>query len=157
VSHDHLEIERRLRPGAWDTAGFLLPDESLAERIAEDIDTCARLDASPEAIGLRLADLLSSAAETDFARPQRHGEFQVVIVHQRGLLTCPWAPDEFETCPVTPEGSPTANRFQINRGGHMLEGFQLSAHLIGAHSFFGGTGTRFRIEPAHAAPILGDS
>lgn len=155
MSHDHLEIERRLRPGAWDSAGFLLHDESLTERIALDLEDCARLGASPESIGRRMAELFSSAAESDIGRPLRSGDFQVEILHQRGLMTCPWAPDEFEACPVAPAGRPTANRFRLVRGGEVLEGFELSAHLIGAHRFFGGTGTRFRIEPAHAAAALG--
>lgn len=28
-----------------------------------------------------------------------------------------------------------------------MQGFELSAHLIGAHDFFGGPDTEFRLEP----------
>jgi hypothetical protein len=35
-----------------------------------------------------------------------------------------------------------------------LEGFELSIHLIRDHAFFGGPGTRFRIDPERAVAIL---
>jgi hypothetical protein len=148
-------IEERLRPGAWDTAGFLLPPETLAARRSADAAACARHGLEPEQVGIRLAELLGAAAPSDVGRPHRHGGHSVTILRQRGMITCPWAADEFEACPIPPGGHPTANRFRIlHQSGAALEGFELSAHLIGAHGLFGGVGTRFRIDPDKAVIVL---
>lgn len=146
-----------MRPGAWDTAGFLLPSESLATRLATDLELCSLRGFDPERIGIRLRALLTAAASSDVGRPRRLGDHSVTLIRQRGMITCPWADDEFERCPVSPPGDPTANRFRIDSHPNVLEGFELSAHLIGAHGFFGGAGTRFRIEPEVAAAVIGAS
>jgi hypothetical protein len=39
-------------------------------------------------------------------------------------------------------------------GGVVVSGFELSAHLISEHGFFGGIGTVFRIEPEALAALL---
>ena len=148
------EIERRMRPGAWDSVGFLLDNDSLRETVAADDAACRRLGTTPEAIGLRLVELLRDSAGSDAGRPVRRGDVAVEIIRQRGMVTCPWAPEEFAACQTGPEGRPTANQFRIVGHGHVLTGFELSAHLIAAHAFFGGIGTRFRIEPADAVVAL---
>lgn len=155
MGNHHDEIESRLRPGAWDTEGFLLHGESLTEQIARDLADCTRLGVTPQTIGLRLAELIGAAVESDVGRAVRIDDYDVDVIRQRGLMTCPWAADEFHACPVAPAGWPTANRFRLRRGVDVIEGFELSAHLIGAHQFFGGVGTRFRIDPRRAAAILG--
>jgi len=111
------EIEPRLRPGAWDPAGFLLRDEELAVRRATHDEACARLGTEPRQIGIRLVELLSAAAASDVGRPHRADGRSVTLIHQRGLITCPWAVDEFEACDVEPGGRPTANRFRIEHQG----------------------------------------
>jgi len=47
-------------------------------------------------------------------------------------------------------------RFTItDPSGRRLSGYELSAHLIRDHGFFGGPDTRYRLEPAEVAGILG--
>ncbi|MEO7260467.1 MAG: hypothetical protein ABI047_04295 [Jatrophihabitantaceae bacterium] len=150
MTETHDEIERRMQPGAWDTAGFLLPGESLRDCLAADAQTCARLGIEPGALGARLLDLLAAGRDSDLGRPVDVAGRHVTIMRQRGMITCPWALEEHETCPAGPGGHPNANRFQITVSGVGLDGFELSAHLIAAHSFFGGVGTRYRIEPQDA-------
>jgi hypothetical protein len=150
------DVERRMRPGRWDTAGFLLPGMGLADVLAADADLVRRRGLDPEQLGRGLAELLAAGARSDFRRPVRVGTHDVEILRQRGLITCPWAPEEFEACHVGAGGLPTANRFRIKRlpSHARLDGFELSAHLIRDHGFFGGPGTRFRLEPERVIEAL---
>lgn len=153
---DTTEIERRMQPGAWDGAGFLRPGTSLSAVQAEDAETTRRLGLEVQTIGARLGELLDAAADSDVGRPVTVGELQVELLRGRGFLTCPWAPEEFEPCPVGHGGRATANRFTIiSSSGRRLAGYELSAHLIRDHEFFGGPDTRYRLEPEELAGILG--
>jgi hypothetical protein len=150
------EVERRMQPGAWDGPGFLRPGTSLAAVISEDAETARGLGLDPEAIGGRLGELLDAGEGSDLGRPATVGSFRVEIVRGRGFLTCPWAPEEFAPCPVGLGGGAAANRFTIaGEAGRRLEGYELSAHLIRDHGFFGGPGTRYRLEPEAVAAFLG--
>ena len=150
------EVERRMQPGAWDGPGFLRPGTSLLAVIAEDADTARGLGVDVGTIGGRLGELLDAGEGSDLGRPATVGPFRVEIVRGRGFLTCPWAPEEFSPCPVGLGGGSAANRFTIaGEAGHRLEGYELSAHLIRDHGFFGGPGTRYRLEPEALAAFLG--
>jgi hypothetical protein len=153
------EIERRMQPGAWDTAGFLTSGTSLETVLAADRDTLATAGLGSGTLGARLAEFLegASAAGSDLGRPAHLGHHDVEIIRQRGLITCPWAPEEFEPCSVGSGTRPTANRFLLihRPSGSRLEGFELGAHLIRDHGFFGGPGTRFRLEPLAVAAVIG--
>ncbi|MDX6385082.1 MAG: hypothetical protein QOK48_2655 [Blastocatellia bacterium] len=151
------EVERRMQPGAWFTHGFLQESTSLAELLANDAHTLTALGVKAEQVGQKLAQLLEAGAKSDWFWPFRTGEYKVEIRRRRGFITCPWAPAEFAPC-VVGHGSPaTANQFLIRRrwSRQRLEGFELSAHLIRDHAFFGGPGTRLRIEPEQAVAVLG--
>lgn len=150
MTENYEDIERRMQPGAWDPAGFLLPGQSLRDCLAADARTCARLGIEPGTLGARLLDLLATGRDSEPGSSGSRGGRKVTIMRQRGMITCPWAPDEYETCPAGPGGRPTANRFRIVVDGVALDGFELSAHLIAAHGFFGSAGTRYRIEPQDA-------
>jgi hypothetical protein len=153
---DTTEIERRMQPGAWDGAGFLRPGTSLPAVQAQDAETTRRLGLDAQTIGARLGEQLDAAADSDMGRPVTVGDLRVELLRARGFLTCPWAPEEFEPCPVGLGGRATANRFTItDASGRRLSGYELSAHLIRDHAFFGGPGTRYRLEPAEVAEILG--
>jgi hypothetical protein len=154
---DLLEVERRMQPGAWFAHGFLIKDTSLAEVLANDARAMAALGVSAEQLGQRLAKLLESGAKSDWFAPFRTGEYKVEIRRWRGFITCPWALDEFEPCVVGQLSFPTANQFLIQKRGsrQRLEGFELSIHLIRDHAFFGGPGSRFRIEPERVVAMLG--
>jgi len=148
-----------MQPGAWFTHGFLLRGTPLAEVLAEDARTLTALGVTAEEVGLRLTELLGFSAKSDWFRPARTGDYKVEIRRRRGLIACPWAPDEFEPCAIGQGGHPTANQFLIRRKGsrQRLEGYELSAHLIRDHAFFGGPGSVFRVEPEKAVEVLGIS
>jgi hypothetical protein len=145
-----------MQPGAWDASGFLTPGSSLADVLARDADTVRRLGVDLQAIGERLRELLRAGEGSDVFQPTVVGDFEVEVLHQRGLITCPWAPEEFEVCPVGQGARPTANRFIIRHRptGNRIEGFELSIHLICDHGFFGGPGTRYRIDPERLALVF---
>lgn len=151
------EAERRMQPGAWDTAGFLPPGVALQDVLAEDAETIRRQGLDSEQVGARLAAILDAGSASDLGRPARVGDHEVEISRQRGMITCPWAPDEFEACQTGAGARPTANRFRIRHrpSGDTVDGFQLSAHLIRDHGFFGGPGSRYRLEPGALAAFLG--
>jgi hypothetical protein len=152
-------VEQRMQPGGWDPSGFLLPGTSLAQLLVEDADNLTRLALSSAQTGSRLIELVDAASATDFRRPLSVDHYSVEVIRQRGLITCPWAPDEFEFCPQGSGGLPTANLFVLRHrpSGRRLHGFALIAHTIGAHRFFGGPGTRFRIEPDDLISVMGNA
>lgn len=145
-----------MRPGAWTVTGFLAADASLAEVLAADTAELARLSVSAGELGERLRDLLERGSKSDWFRGKRVGEHRVEIHRRRGLLTCPWAPEEFAACPVGRGSGPTSNEFVVVRAPTRarLEGLELHAHLIGDHGFFGGPGTEYRLEPENVAAAL---
>lgn len=151
------EVEQRMLPGAWDTHGFLLQGVSLAEVVARDAAKLAPLGVTAAQVGQKLADVLASGASSDWLRPFKAGVFSVEILRRRGFITCPWAPEEFQACSAAQPFAATANQFRIVRrlSRQHLEGFVLSSHLIQWHGFFGGPGSRFRIEPEQAVAVLG--
>ena len=149
------EVERRMQPGAWFTNGFLQQNASLAQVLQKDSNMLNVLGVTAEQVGTRLAELIESSAKSDWFSPFRTGNYKVEIRRRRGFITCPWAPEEFEPCVVGQGSQPTANEFVIRYKGLRLEGFELSVHLIRDHSFFGGPGSRIRIEPEQAVKVLG--
>ena len=146
-----------MQPGAWDPGGFLAPGSSLADVLARDAAIVRRIGMDLRAIGDRLQELLRAGGGSDVFQPTVVGDYDVEVLHQRGLITCPWAPEEGESCRVGQGARPTANRFIIRHRptGDRIEGFELSVHLIRDHGFFGGPDTKFRIDPESLASILG--
>ena len=145
-----------MRPGVWTVTGFLAADASLGDVLAADAAELARLSVSSGELGERLRELLERGSKSDWFRGKRVGEHRVELHRRRGLLTCPWAPEEFVACSVGRGGGPTSNEFVVV---HVptrarLEGLELHAHLIGDHGFFGGPGTEYRLEPTSVAAAL---
>lgn len=145
-----------MRPGGWSVKPMLLAHEALAVRLAEDMSRLEQIGTTTATLGTHLVQLLASASRSDWFRPRRLGDFDVELHKRRGLITCPWAPEEHVACAHGLGSRPTANEFVIRRRGMSpLSGFELSAHLIRDHAFFGGMGTAFRVEPDHLAAVLG--
>jgi hypothetical protein len=145
-----------MRPGAWTVTGFLAADASLGDVLAADAAELARLSVSASELGERLRELLERGSKSDWFRGKRVGEHRVELHRRRGLLTCPWAPEEFTACSVGRGSGPTSNEFVVV---HVptrarLEGLELHTHLIGDHGFFGGPGTEYRLEPENVAAAL---
>ena len=147
-----------MRPGGWNVTPLLSSDESLEERLLADARRLRDAGVSGAELGVTLAALLENAQGSDWSMPVTHGELQVELRRRRGVMTCPWAPEEFAGCGKGDGGKRGgANQFLIRNSetGATLEGIALSAHLIAEHDFFGGTGTPFRIEPEDLIALLG--
>ena len=146
-----------MRPGAWSAAGFLGAGTPLANVLVADAELLDALGLTAEGVGRHLGDLLAVAAGSDIGRPSRAGDHDIELHRRRGFLTCPWAPEEFARCPVGAGSRATANQFLLlhRPTARRLFGFELSAHLIRDHAFFGGPGTPLRLDPTDVAEVLG--
>jgi hypothetical protein len=151
-------IQARMQPGAWEYDGYLRRETDLAGLLKSDGERMRALGVEPRSVGVKLRELLTAAGSSDFARPRRVGDYQVEIHRKRGMITCPWAPGEMEVCQAGHGSFATANRFSIKHkpSRRSLTGFELTVHMIEGHGFFGGPGTRFRIEPEDTVALLGD-
>lgn len=143
-------------PGGWHSRPLLLPGQPLETILDQDAQRLRTLGISAETLGQALAQVLAQASDSDWFRPFRHSQLDVEVRRRRGFITCPWAVDETEKCVIGQGGRATANEFVIrNRDtGLVISGFEISAHLIRDHSFFGGPGTAFRLEPPDLAGVL---
>lgn len=149
-----------MRTGGWHPTPMLSDDESLRGRIAGDAQTLQTLGLTAGELGGRLGELIEAGRDSDWFSPSEAREFRVELRRRRGIMTCPWAPEEFASCGKGDGGKRAgANQFVIRNAtsGQTLDGFVLSAHLIAEHDFFGGIGTPFRIEPDQLAALLGRS
>jgi hypothetical protein len=143
-------------PGGWHSRPLLLPDRTLEAVLGQDALTLDKLGVSAEAVGQGLADILDQGRESDWFRPFRHPLLDVEVRRRRGFITCPWAAEETEKCMAGKGGRATANEFKLRHRatGLVISGFEISAHLIRDHGFFGGPGTAFRLEPGDLAALL---
>lgn len=147
-----------MRPGGWYVTPFLQSDQSLEELIQADARRVRDAGASAEALGAELVTLLEAGRDSDWAIPSSQRGFQVEIRRRRGVMTCPWAPDEQARCEKGDGGRRAgANQFLVRNveTGAVVEGFAFTAHLIAEHDFFGGPGTPFRIEPDDLVAFFG--
>jgi hypothetical protein len=150
------ELERRMRPGGWVARPLLARNESLSARLQDDAQRLKQLGTTAPILGKRLAELLAGASTSDWFRPRGQGDFEVELHRRRGFITCPWASEEYAKCVVGEGSRATANEFVVRnrKSRRQLTGFEISAHLIRDHAFFGGVGTAFRIEPEDLAALL---
>jgi hypothetical protein len=150
------EVERRMLPGGWHSRPLLLPGQKLKTVLDQDAQRLHELGITAHALGQALADVLSKARGSDWFLPFRHSRLNIEVRRRRGFITCPWAAEETEKCVVGKGGRATANEFLLRHRerGLVISGFEISAHLIRDHDFFGGPGTVFRLEPADLALVL---
>jgi len=143
-------------PGGWHSRPLLLPGQPLESVLAQDALRLGELGIIAEAVGQALADILDQGKQSDWFRPFRHSLLDVEVRRRRGFITCPWAAEETDKCMAGKGGRATANEFLLRHrdSGLVISGFEISAHLIRDHGFFGGPGTAFRLEPGDLAVVL---
>lgn len=170
-----LELEERMRPGAWSSGGFLGPIESLEHVISQDAQTLAQLGASYEQIADTLEKLLLPAmkhtqgmsAYPDLDKPETVPHFtldslpaindgylienlQIFTIGYRGVQDCPWECGRFGDL----LGS--SDFLILNRKtGEFVTGPSLVIHLIRSHHFFEGVESPYRTDPARLIRVLG--
>jgi hypothetical protein len=144
----HLQtVVDRMRPGVLCREGFLGDDDRpLPEILDSDDAEVESLGLSHERIAAELQKVLE-AARGGFETPVRVGE-HLVAVHREamGPIPSPWSEGR-----VFSKGEVELTDEQ---SGRVFRFTPLSIHLIAAHGFYEGRGSRYRLEPAEIAEVL---
>ena len=145
-----------MRPGSFSVAGFLGADESLRQVLDADARALGDLGVSARALADRLGELLEAAVVSN-GRVARVGHYTVRVQRYKGPQICPFAPQPHENpCPGG-GGMRLASidwEIQNTRSRVRLSGPGLIVHLIGAHAFFEGLQSPYRVAPRALAELL---
>jgi len=142
------QITERMRPGVLCREGFLGRDRrTLSEILDADRSAVAGLDLTHERIAAELARALE-AAMAGLGREVDLDERLRATWHEAmGRIPCPWG-----GCGTFPKGE---LELRDETSARRLVCTPLSIHLIAAHGFYQGRGSRYRLEPARLAELLG--
>jgi hypothetical protein len=150
------DVEARMRPGNFSQAGFLGPEESLRQVLALDARALDELGVSAHVLSEGLGALLEAAVASK-RTVTRIGHYSVHVQRYKGPQICPFAPQPHENpCPGG-GGMRLASidwDIQNTRSRVRLSGPGLIVHLIGAHSFFEGLESPYRVAPRALAELL---
>jgi hypothetical protein len=131
----------RMAPGVLSLEGFLGPDPRPLEEIL-DAD-----DSAVVALGTTHAELaarLEACLETSRAGVESTvtvgGGLTADYAERMGRIPCPWG-----RCATFQKGEVTLRDAST---GKAVRFSALSIHLIAEHGFYGGRGSRYRVEPA---------
>lgn len=141
-------VLQRMAPGALCGDGFLGDDpRDLADILAADDAAVAAAGATHERIAAGLGGWLGRAI-AELGRPvQLTARVTAVWREGMGRIPSPW-PGEG----VFPKGELELTDGSI---GLTMRLTHLSVHLIAEHGFYQGRGSRYRLEPADLAELLG--
>jgi len=145
---DEERVLERMAPGVLSRDGFLGADpRPLNEILATDQAEVDGLGVTHAAIAARLRAVLLAARDA-FGRSVPVGEGLSAVYHEAmGRIPSPW-PGEG----VFPKGE---IELADQRSGHTICYTPLSVHLIEAHGFYEGRGSRYRLEPSEICRMLG--
>ncbi len=150
-------VEKRLRPGNWNPDGLLGQDQSLQQIIENDKKTLQKLGTTSKELGSLLSGLIERAEKNNSNRSGKDKNFYIEIIRTPGLASCPWSKEEFTVC-THGEGQKYLSYIQFNitnlNNKITISGNSLMIHLIRDHGFFGGPGTKYRIEPSILYTLL---
>ncbi len=141
------QITANMRPGVITLEGFLGPDyRSLDDIINEDDGAVSRMGLTHEEIARRMMELKQAgeAGLGEFIKVPPH--FEVKVDSVRGKLPCPFS---------HPGIYRKTNTTVVNtKQGREITYTDLHIHMIEAHGFYEGRGSRFRLEPKELVEIL---
>jgi hypothetical protein len=128
--------------------GFLGSDRrALVQILAEDENAVHSLGLTHREISERMAWFTEAGKRGLGTTVDVAGRWEVRVQSVRGLLPCPWGHEGMY---------PKTNVFLRKLdSGETLVWTDLTAHMIGEHGFYEGVGSGFRVDPAHAARVLG--
>jgi hypothetical protein len=150
------EVEARMRPANFSQVGFLGPEESLRQVLEADARTLDELGVTADAMADRLGQLLEASIASTRAITSA-GPYKVRLKRYKGPQICPFAPEPHENpCPGRGDKRFASIDWTISnpRNGIQLSGPGLIVHLIGAHSFFEGPQSPYRVPPRKLAELL---
>jgi hypothetical protein len=146
-SPDMQKLEQMLRSSVLVVGGFMGDDpRPVSEIIDEDAATLARLGVTAEQVAARMQEITDAAIKglgnwviVDAGR-------EAMVEEARGAIFCPWSDARHFRKRVT--------IVKFAPSGKQVQWSDLNIHLIGAHTFFEGRGSCFRIEPAELVTFL---
>jgi hypothetical protein len=145
-----------MRPGNFSQTGFLGTDESLRQVLDTDARALGELGVNAYTLAERLGELLEAAVVSK-RTVTRVGHYNVRVQRYKGPQICPFAPQPHENpCPGG-GGMRLASidwDIQNTRSSVRLSGPGLIVHLIGAHTFFEGLQSPYRVAPRALAELL---
>jgi len=142
-----MHIEELLRSSRLVAGGFMGNDTRILEEILEsDSAVIARLGYSAEEIASRMQELTERAKEGLGTFIRLDEKREGAADENRGQLVCPW--------PHAGRYGKTVTTIKRTDTGQSLEWSDLCVHFIGAHGFFQGRGSVFRIEPEELVRII---
>ena len=137
-------VQENMRPGAITLEGFLGSDRrNLGDILIEDDAEVKRMGLTHEEIASRMNELREAGKEGlgEFITVPPH--FEVRVDSVRGKLPCP-----FEHPGLFPKTNITVRNTRLDRE---ITYTDLQIHLIEAHGFYEGKGSRYRIDPEELA------
>lgn len=141
------EIQEKMKPGLIVRDGFLGTDaRNLVDILTADEGGVARLGLTHQEMARRMIALRDAGAAGlgEFIDVPPH--FEVRVDSVRGRLPCP-----FGDPGIFPKTNTTVRN---TRSGRELTYTDLHIHMIGAHGFYEGRGSQFRLEPRDLAEVL---
>lgn len=140
-------VQARMGPGAVGLHGLLGNDHrSLAEILEEDDNAVRVLGLTHEAIADRMQQF-TQAGRPGLGNPVTvEDRWEVSVEEWRGGMPCPWPH----------EGLHRKSNIVLTdlTTGEQMEWTDLTIHMIRAHGFYQGRGSRYRIEPKRAKRVL---
>jgi len=146
-SPERQKLEAVLRSSGMVAGGFLGRDRRpVAEIIEADAAELGRLGRTASDLAARMRDI-TKQARGGLETPVRVGaNLEARMIEAKGSLPCPWP-----HAGRYPKGMVIATRPDT---GASVRWSELSLHLIEAHGFFQGRGSRYRLEPRDAVAVL---
>lgn len=141
-------IAERMKPGVLSSDGFIGTDpRPLADIIAADGAEVERLGLSHRRVAAALGRALAAAAAGLGTPVALHEHLTAVHREAMGRIPCP-----FGGCGVFQKGEV---ELTDSATGEKVVFSPLSVHLVGVHGFYQGRGSRYRLEAAALARLLG--
>ncbi len=139
--------QANMKPGAITLFGFFGPDDrNLIDILIEDDGEVKRLGLTHEQIAKRMEELRDEGLKGlgEFTKVEPH--FEVRVESVRGKLPCPFEEPGLHR--------KTNTQVRNLSSGKEVVYSDLQIHLIAAHGFYQGRGSRFRLNPSELAEVL---
>jgi hypothetical protein len=146
-SPDMTKLDIVLRSSVLVAGGFMGNDyRSVTEVVDADAGELFALDVTAAELADRMKQITDKAASGQGAWVEIDANRRAMIDEARGSLPCPWPHEGSYLKRVT--------TLKLVDTGKTIRWADLNIHMIGAHGFFEGRGSQFRIEPAEAVRML---
>jgi len=145
-SPDIVHLDMVLRSSAMVAGGFMgADDRSVTEVIDTDAGELSRLGVTAAQIAGWMQRITDRAAEALSTWVELDG-LRAMVDETRGSLPCPWPHEVYFFKRLT--------TLEVPGSDGTLRWSDLNIHMVGAHGFFGGRGSLYRLEPVELARLV---